>query len=98
MTKNEITYRVLQSGLHPDDAREVTRIFEAMTEARQKAILDTWPTISARIKHHRNILEEERLIMIADPLDALIEGYEKLILRAKSYSKNFTVDLLQTNI
>jgi hypothetical protein len=98
MTQWEITYRVAQSGLHPDDAREVIRIFACLTEARQKAILDTWPTISARIQHHRNILEEERLIMIADPLDALIEGYEALITRAKSYSENFTTDLLQTNI
>ena len=95
MTLKEIAHLAATSGLHPDDTREVIRIFECLTDSRKLAILDTWGTICTRIKLHRETVEAERLIMIADPLGALIDGYEALIKKANSYSTRADLQGLQ---
>ena len=96
MTLKKIAHLAATSGLHPDDTREVIRIFECLTDTRKLAILDTWGIICTRIKLHREIVEAERLIMIADPLNALVDGYETLIKKVNSYTVRQDLQGLQT--
>ncbi len=95
MTLKEIAHLAATSGLHPDDTREVIRIFECLTDTRKLAVLETWGIICTRIKLHRETVEAERLIMIADPLNALIEGYEALIKKVNNYSTRADLQGLQ---
>ncbi len=98
MTQTEVDRRLATSGLHPDDLHEIGRIFDCLTDTRKLEVLDSWNTIIARIKTRRAQLEEERLILITDPLNSLVEKYESYL--RDFYHETATKNLkkLQTNI
>lgn len=98
MTQQEIQRRLALSGLEYQAQQEIVRIFDCLSDDRKIAIFDEWDQLILRIKTRYERLQEERLVLILDPLDALTREYG-------NYVKNFlhqtaTKDLkkLQTNI
>lgn len=98
MTQNEIERRLAISWLHPDDMVEVVRIYSAMIESKQRQILDNWQPMIARIKAHRIQMEEERMIVLAHPLKAIGDEYEKYLRSLYSTETEKNLHTLQTNI
>lgn len=78
ITQNtEILRRISVAGLHPDDAREITRIFPALTEERQIQILEKWDSIIATIKLHREEMEREKEILLVKALEDIEHDLEE---------------------
>lgn len=78
----ELIRRISITGLHPDDAREILRIFPIMTEEKQLQILETWDSIIASIKLHRDELEQEKEILLIKALENIesdLEAYGRTL-------------------
>ncbi|MDD2908633.1 MAG: hypothetical protein PHZ26_02655 [Candidatus Gracilibacteria bacterium] len=68
-------YNILQ-----EDAIEIIRIFEVMTDNKKLEILDSWPKIAAQIIKHREEIELEKEILLIKTLENIekdIEEYNK---------------------
>ena len=72
----ELSRRLSLAGLHPDDEREITRIFPVMNESRQIQIFETWDSIIANIKRHRDELEQEKEILLIKALENIEHDLE----------------------
>lgn len=73
----EILRRISVAGLHPDDAREITRIFPALTEEKQMQIFETWDSIVGTIKLHRDEMEREKEILLVRALEDIEHDLEE---------------------
>ncbi|MDD2745394.1 MAG: hypothetical protein PHU93_02550 [Candidatus Gracilibacteria bacterium] len=98
MNLHEIQRRLATSGLEFQAQQEIIRIFDCLSDERKIAIFDQWDSLIARIRLRYERLQEERLVLILDPLDALTQEYS-------SYVKDFyhqtavkNLKKLQTNI
>lgn len=81
----EIIRRISISELHPDDAREILRIFPVMTEKKQLQIIETWDSIIANIKLHREELEQEKEILLIQALENIesdLEAYGRTLVQS----------------
>lgn len=98
MTHHEIERRLAASGLDPIAKQEIIRIFDCLSDQRKIEILDGWDALIARIKLRYDRLQEERLILITDPLATLADRYEEYL--KDFYHETATKNLrkLQTNI
>lgn len=72
----ELLRRISVAGLHPDDAREMIRIFPVLTEKRQFQILETWDSVVADIRLHRSELEQEKEILLIKALEDIESDLE----------------------
>lgn len=72
----ELLRRISITGLHPDDAREVIRIFPLLTEEKQLQIFETWDSVIASIKLHRDELEQEKEILLIKALENIESDLE----------------------
>lgn len=82
LQNTEILRRVSVAELHPDDAREMLRIFPVLTEEKQLQILETWDSVVASIKLHREELEQEKEILLIKALEDIesdLEAYGRTI-------------------
>jgi len=81
LTQNtELLRRISITGLHLDDAREILRIFPVLTEEKQLHIFETWDTVVASIKLHRDELEQEKKILLVQALEDIesdLEAYNR---------------------
>lgn len=78
----ELLRRISVTGLHPDDAREITRIFPYLTEDKQLQIFETWDSVVASIKLHRAELEQEKEILLIKALENIesdLEAYGRTL-------------------
>ncbi|MDD2891706.1 MAG: hypothetical protein PHQ95_01965 [Candidatus Gracilibacteria bacterium] len=85
LQNTEILRRISISELHPDDAREILRIFPVMTEEKQLQILETWDSIVANIKLHREELEQEKEILLIQALENIesdLEAYGRTLVQS----------------
>lgn len=73
----EILRRISISGLHSDDAREIIRIFPVLTEEKQLQVLETWDSVIASIKLHRDELEQEKEILLIKALENIESDLEE---------------------
>ncbi|MDP2103399.1 MAG: hypothetical protein Q8K26_00575 [Candidatus Gracilibacteria bacterium] len=73
----ELVRLISISGLHEDDAREVIRIFPVLTDDKKVQILDTWDSITEKIKHHRAELEREKEILLIRALEDIESDLEE---------------------
>jgi hypothetical protein len=60
--------------------------------------LDEWDALISRIKLRRTQLEEERLVLITDPLSALVDRYETYLRDFYHETARKNLKNLQTNI
>jgi DNA transposition AAA+ family ATPase len=73
------------TGLHPDDAREIIRIFPILTEEKQLQIFETWDSVVASIKLHRDELEQEKEILLIKALENIesdLEAYGRTLVHS----------------
>ena len=80
----ELLRRISVTGLHPDDAREVIRIFPFLTEDKQLHLFETWDTVVADIKLHRAELEQEKEILLIKALENIerdLEAYGRTLVQ-----------------
>ncbi len=73
----ELLRRISITGLHPDDAREIIRIFPVLTEEKQLQIFETWNSVVASIKLHRQELEQEKEILLVQALENIESDLEE---------------------
>ena len=73
----ELLRRISVAGLHSDDAREILRIFPVLTEDKQLHIFETWDSIIANIRLHRDELEEEKEILLIKALENIESDLEE---------------------
>lgn len=81
----ELLRKISVSGLHADDAREILRIFPVLTEEKQLQILETWESIVANIKLHREELEKEKEILLIQALEDIesdLETYGRTLVQS----------------
>lgn len=98
MTHHEIERRLAESGLELAAKQEILRIYDCLSDRRKIEILDDWENLITRIKRRYAQLQEERLLLITDPLSTLAERYEQYL--KDFYRQNAGKNLrnLQTNI
>ena len=72
----ELLRKISITGLHPDDAREIIRIFPVLTEEKQLQIFETWDSVIASIKLHRDELEQEKEILLIKALENIESDLE----------------------
>jgi hypothetical protein len=80
----ELLRRISVTGLHPDDAREITRIFPFLTEEKQLQIFETWESVVSSIKFHRAELEQEKEILLIKALENIesdLEAYGRTLVQ-----------------
>lgn len=98
MTQSEIEHRLSTSGLPIEDQLEIARIFDRLSDERKLALFENWSVFIARMLIKREILNSERIALITDPLDSLIEGYDALLARIYEANTRSNLKNLQTNI
>lgn len=84
MTNSELLNLIHEHGLRQEDAVEVLRIFEVMSDAKKVDIIDRWPRIAAQIKAHREEIEREKEILFVRSIENVekeLEEYNKLLIR-----------------
>ncbi|MFA6090663.1 MAG: hypothetical protein WC774_02705 [Candidatus Gracilibacteria bacterium] len=88
ITENtEILRRISLAGLHRDDAREIVRIFDVLTDDKKIDILERWDSIIADIKRHRDEMEEEKEILLIQALENIeqdLEAYGRTFVQSGS--------------
>ncbi len=87
LENTELTRRLLVASLHADDEREITRIFPIMTPERQIQIFETWDSIIANIKLHRQEIEQEKEILLIRALENIesdLEEYGRTLVQSGS--------------
>ena len=57
---------IKKSCLHPEDSKNIIRIFWILSDSRQKHILDHWDEIVSKIKLSREKMEAEKAQIIKD--------------------------------
>jgi DNA transposition AAA+ family ATPase len=85
LQNTEIFRRISVAGLHRDDAREIIRIFPVLTEEKQLQILETWSSVIASIKLHREELEQEKEILLIKALENIesdLEAYGRTLVQS----------------
>ena len=98
MTHHELERRLAMSGLDPAAKQEIIRIFDCLTDKRKIEIFDEWDELISRIKLRYERLQEERLVLITDPLSTLAEKYEDYLKNFYHQVANKDLKNLQTNI
>ena len=73
MTASEIEHRLALSGLALEDQEEIRRIFDCLSDTRKLEIFDTWDALILRIQERKRLYEEERALVLTDPLQQLAE-------------------------
>lgn len=85
LQNTELLRRISVAGLHQDDAREMIRIFPVLTEEKQLQILETWDSVIANIKLHRDELEQEKEILLIKALEDIesdLEAYGRSLVHS----------------
>lgn len=98
MTQQEIQRRLALSGLEFQAQQEIIRIFDCLSDQRKIAIFDEWDQLIHRIKTRYEQLQEERMILILDPLDALTQEYGDYVKNFHREATSKNLRKLQTNI
>lgn len=79
----------MTSGLEPMAQEEIIRIFDCLSDARKIALFDEWDSLISRIKLRHEKLQEERTVLMLDPLSAIAKGYHTLVSDMQSYRTNY---------
>ncbi len=82
LQNTELLRRISITGLHPDDAREMVRIFPFLTQEKQLQIFETWDSVVASISLHRAELEQEKEILLVKALEDIesdLEAYGRTL-------------------
>ncbi len=98
MTQQEIQRRLALSGLEFQAQQEIIRIFDCLSDARKIAIFDEWDSLIHRIRVRYERLQEERMVLILDPLNALTREYNGYIKNFYHETATKNLKKLQTNI
>ncbi|EKE29858.1 MAG: hypothetical protein ACD_2C00088G0023 [uncultured bacterium (gcode 4)] len=80
MTNSELLKLIRQYEIWDEDAIEIVRIFEVMTDSKKIEILNNWQNIAMHIKKHREDIEKEKEILLIKAIDSIehdIEEYNK---------------------
>jgi len=91
MINSELLKLIKEYNIEQDDAIEVVRIFEVMTDTKKLEILETWPKIAAQIKKHRQQIEYEKEVLLIKT----IENIEKDL---EDYTKQVTIETTKSSI
>lgn len=91
MINSQLLKLIKESNILQDDAIEVVRIFEIMTDNKKLEILEDWPKIAVQIIKHREEIELEKEILLIQT----IENIEKDI---EEYNKSLVAKHTKTDI
>lgn len=94
----ELLRRISITGLHPDDAREIVRIFPFLTEEKQIQIFETWDSVVASIKLHRAELEQEKEILLVRMLQDIEQDLEEYNLHQVQQSVKQEMNFLKNTL
>lgn len=98
LQNTEILRRISVAGLHPDDAREIVRIFSVLTEEKQIQIFETWDSIVGTIKLHRDEMEREKEILLVRALEDIEHDLEEYNRRQVHKTTKKEMQIFQENI
>jgi hypothetical protein len=82
MINTELLRLIKEYDLYEEDAIEVARIFEVMTDDKKIEILRDWSQIVKRIKANREQMEQERMILLVNTIKNIesdLEEYNRQI-------------------
>lgn len=80
MGNSELLRLIKKYELHDDDAVEILRIFEVLSDWKKVEILEDWDHIASQIKAHREEIELEKEILLSKAIANIeleIEEYNK---------------------
>lgn len=63
--------------MHEDDAREIRRIFDILTDQKKQDILDRWEEVSSQVKRSRTIMEDEQELLLSNALAQIERDLEE---------------------
>lgn len=87
MTNTEIMRLISNSQIAQEDAIEIIRIFEIMTDDKKIDIINNWKTIAMQIKAHREQMELEKELLLVKTIENIehdIEEYNKSLVAKKA--------------
>lgn len=87
MTNSELQRLIKEYSIWEEDAIEITRIFDIMTENKKIDIIDNWPKIATQIIKHREEIEKEKEILLIRTIENIehdIEEYNKTLVSKKT--------------
>lgn len=87
MTNTELLRLITESQIAQEDAIEVIRIFEVMTESKKIDVINNWKTIAIQIKEHREQIEQEKELLLVRAIENIehdIEQYNKSLVAKKA--------------
>ncbi len=73
MPNTELSRLMDASMIHPEDRPEIERIFACLTEERRIAVLADWPRMAASIKRNREMVEEQKRLLLSNAVAGLAE-------------------------
>lgn len=87
---------IKEYNIQEQDALEIIRIFDIMSETKKLEILENWPRIASQIIRHREQIEKEKEILLLRTIENIeqdIEEYNKTLI--SSQTKNELKELKQ---
>ncbi|EKE27019.1 MAG: hypothetical protein ACD_4C00086G0010 [uncultured bacterium (gcode 4)] len=77
MINTELLRLIKEYDIWEEDAIEIARIFEIMTDERKVEILEDWPNIARSIKTSREQIEKEKEILLIQAIEEIEKDLEK---------------------
>lgn len=87
MINTELMRLIRESQIAQEDAIEVIRIFEIMTDEKKIDVINNWKTIAMQIKAHREQIEQEKELLLVKAIENIehdIEEYNKSLVAKKA--------------
>lgn len=87
MTNTLLQRLIKEYNIWEEDAIEIVRIFEIMTDDKKIEILENWPKIADQIIKHREQIEQEKEILLIKTIEWIehdIEEYNKTLVGKKT--------------
>lgn len=84
MTNTQLLKLIEESDILEEDATEIIRIFEVLTDHRKVEVINNWHIITQKIKESREWLEKEKEILLTNTIADIqkdIEDYNKWLIK-----------------
>ena len=78
MVNTRLLSLIAQSDMCEEDAQEIVRIFEVLSDARKIDILENWSMMATKIKAHREKIEEEKNLLLLKTIGTIETGMEQI--------------------
>lgn len=78
------------------DAKDIVRIFPVLTQERQIAVLEDFPSIAQKIRQSREKIEEEKKLLWVQTLDSIVFDLETYVKNSIAEESQRALDTFQS--